>query len=70
MTADKLTATVDVKIRPRFDSNAGLYLGLLVLFVGIAVKYSLADALIVIGAIVAAISVATSFFVTWLSRTN
>lgn len=41
--------------------------GLLLLFAGIALEFSFGAALMAIGAIVTIVSIATSFFVTWLS---
>lgn len=53
---------------PRFDRNTLLYwAGLCLLFGGIWLRYGLSLALIMIGALLTGVSVATSFFVTWLS---
>lgn len=53
------------------DRNEVTYwFGLLLLFVGLAIRVSVATALIVSGAIVLTTSVASSFFVTWLSTTE
>lgn len=53
------------------DRNEITYwLGLLMLFTGLAIRVSVATALIVAGATVLATSVASSFFVTWLSTTE
>jgi hypothetical protein len=50
------------------DRNEVTYwLGLGMLFAGVALRVSTATALIVAGAIVLVTSVASSFFVTWLS---
>jgi len=55
---------------PRFSRNDLLYcIGLILLFTGLTLRsYSLA--LIVIGAILTGVSIATSFFVTWLSASK
>ena len=50
------------------DRNEVAYwLGLLMLFVGLAIRVSTATALIVAGGVVVGTSVASSFFTTWLS---
>lgn len=52
----------------RFSRNDMVYLvGLLFLFAGIAHEYSWGMALIILGAVLTSVSIATSFFVTWLS---
>jgi len=52
----------------RFSGNVLLYpTGLGILFTGVWLHDSFALALIVIGTIVVSVSIATSFFVTWLS---
>lgn len=52
----------------RFDRNDRVYMaGLLILFAGLANLFSIGAALAVIGGIVIFVSVASSFFVTWLS---
>ena len=52
----------------RFDRNAQVYVaGLLSLFAGLAQLYSWGVALTVRGSILIGVSVASSFFVTWLS---
>jgi len=54
----------------RFDRNTLVYLaGLACLFAGVAQEYSWGIALIVLGTLVTTVSIATSFFVTWLSVT-
>lgn len=51
-----------------YNRNDLAYLaGLLFLFSGITLEFSWGTALIVIGAIVTGIGIATSFYVTWLS---
>jgi hypothetical protein len=51
------------------DRNEVTYwLGLLMLFVGLTVRVSVATALIVVGAAVAAESVVTSYLATWMSE--
>ena len=53
----------------RFDSNDILfYVGLLLMGIGLAFGVSWQTALIVVGALIAGTSIATSFFVTWLSH--
>lgn len=50
------------------DKNLFAYLfGLFSLFYGLILQYGWAFALIVIGSILICVSIATSFFVTWLS---
>lgn len=52
----------------RFDRNAQVYVvGLVFLFAGLAHLYSWGVASTVIGSILIGVSVASSFFVTWLS---
>lgn len=54
--------------QPRFSGNDQVYLaGLLLLFVGIVWEVSWGMALLVVGAILTGVSIATSFFVTWLT---
>lgn len=51
------------------DHNEVTYwLGLLMLFAGLTVRVSVATALIVVGASVAAESVVTSYLATWMSE--
>lgn len=65
---DKLTATVDVQVRPRFDGNDGLYyLGLVLLGVGLAFGVSWQAALMVVGGILAAVSVVNSYVLTFFA---
>lgn len=55
-------------ITPRFNRNELVYVaGLLFLFSGVAVVFSLGMALLVLGAVLTGINIATSFFVTWLA---
>ncbi len=50
------------------DKNLLAYLfGLAILFYGLYLQYGWAVALIIIGSVLTSVSVATSFFVTWLS---
>ena len=52
----------------RFSRNdLFLFASLALLFVGLALRSGLDMALIVVGAILTGINVATSFFVTWMS---
>jgi hypothetical protein len=52
----------------RFDRNTLVYLtGLCMLFIGLSAVYSMGIALLVVGATLTGVSIATSFFVTWLS---
>jgi len=44
------------------------YASLAILFAGLSLQYGLGVALIGLGAVGVAVSVATSFFVTWLSK--
>lgn len=44
------------------------YCGLVLLFSGLSLEISIGTALIVIGAIVAAVAVANSYIAVWLSR--
>lgn len=63
-------STPDPKPAARFDRNTLVYLaGLVCLFAGIAQEYSWGIALIVLGALVTGVSIATSFFITWLAVT-
>lgn len=56
-------------VEPRFSRNDVFYAAsLLALFVGLVLQYGLSLALVVIGAVGVSTSVATSFFVTWLSE--
>jgi hypothetical protein len=53
---------------PRFSRNDLVYwAGLLLLFTGFALVYSFGMACLVLGAVITAVNIATSFFVTWLS---
>ena len=53
---------------PRFSGNDQVYLaGLLLLFVGIGWEISWGMAFLVLGAILTGVSIATSFFVTYLA---
>lgn len=53
---------------PRFSRNDLVYLaGLLLLFAGVAATFSWGVALLVLGAVITGVNIATSFFVTWLS---
>jgi hypothetical protein len=52
----------------RFDRNTQIYgLGLLFLLFGLLLQWGVAIALIVVGAILIIVSIATSFFITWLT---
>lgn len=52
----------------RFNRNDLVYLaGLVLLFTGIALEYTLGWALLVTGVVLTGVSIATSFFMTWLS---
>jgi len=63
------TVDVDLRVRPRFDSNDAIYYGgLLLLGIGLAFGVSWQVALMVIGAILAAVSVVNSYVIVWLFR--
>jgi hypothetical protein len=54
----------------RFDRNTQVYgLGLLLLGLGLTLQVGVAMALIVLGAILTGVGIATSFFITWLAVT-
>lgn len=69
MSVEKTTDPVNAQARPRFDSNDILfYAGLLLLGVGLAFGVSWQVACIVIGAILAAVSLVNSYVLVWLSK--
>jgi hypothetical protein len=55
---------------PRFDRNDLVYwAGLALLFLGVGFIYGLFWAMLVLGTILTSVSIATSFFITWLAVT-
>jgi uncharacterized membrane protein len=69
MNSDNLTATVNVKVTPRFDSNdITYYSGLLLLGIGLAFGVSWQTALIVVGSILAVVSLVNSYVLVWMNN--
>jgi hypothetical protein len=54
-------------LRSSEPSERSYWLGLLLLFIGLALDVSVATALIVVGAVVAGESVITSYLATWIA---
>ena len=62
MKEDKVTATADVRVRPRFSGNdLAYYVNLLALFVGLGWHYSLDVALIVLGTLGVMVSLINAY---------
>ncbi|GEM_PF-6209535 len=58
-----------VSVSTNYDRNDGMYyLGLLLLGIGLGFGYSWQTALIVVGAILAAVSLVNSYVLVWMSR--